>query len=136
MLENSNINNLTLAPEFSINLPPSSLHSFRRILRNETESGALPEVLLADFKRTFTNKFYQSALDDYESIGFLYHNISVGTDGKCKCNIAYNIDYRGRRDTRSQGCDFNATVVGSIPTRVDFLIFSFLRPGNRAETRR
>ncbi|CAH0722537.1 unnamed protein product, partial [Brenthis ino] len=82
MLTNTNQNNLTIVPEFNINLPPSSLHSFRRILSNETESGLLPEVLIVDYKETFTNKFYQSALDDHESIGFVYHNISIGSEGQ------------------------------------------------------
>lgn len=84
MLTNTNKNNMTIVPEFNINLPPSSLHSFRRILSNETEIGLLPEVLIVDFKDKFTNKFYQSALDDHESIGFVYHNISIGSEGKCE----------------------------------------------------
>ncbi|XP_069354444.1 nicastrin isoform X1 [Maniola hyperantus] len=77
----SSQNNITISPEFTSNIPPSSLHSFRRILRNVTESGALPEILLVDHKETFNNKFYESALDDYENIGYVYHNISISKDG-------------------------------------------------------
>lgn len=65
------------------NLPPSSLHSFRRILKNVTETGALTEVLIVDHSEGFTNMFYNSALDEYTKIGFLYHNISIGSDGTC-----------------------------------------------------
>ncbi|CAH2099957.1 unnamed protein product [Euphydryas editha] len=75
------INNMTLTPVFTTNLPPSSLHSFQRILGNVTEND-LPELLLVDYRDTFSNKFYQSALDDHENIGFAYHNISIGSDGK------------------------------------------------------
>ncbi|CAG9575785.1 unnamed protein product [Danaus chrysippus] len=78
----SQSNNMTIESEFSINLPPSSLHSFRKILSNATESGELPEILLVDHVGKFTNKFYQSALDDYESIGYTYHNITISNDGK------------------------------------------------------
>lgn len=80
----SSQNNITLSPEFTSNIPPSSLHSFRRILRNVTESGLLPEILLVDHKETFTNRFYESALDDHEKIGYVYHNISISSDGVCK----------------------------------------------------
>ncbi|KAJ8734054.1 hypothetical protein PYW07_014605 [Mythimna separata] len=73
--------NITLTPDYNSNLPPSSLHSFRRTFRNETESGALPEVLLTDFKATFSNMFYNSALDDYDNIDFTYHNITVDNKG-------------------------------------------------------
>lgn len=73
--------NITVLPVFNENLPPSSLHSFRRILENETVSGELPELLIVDHKETFTNLFYNSALDDYHKIGFVYHNISIGNDG-------------------------------------------------------
>ncbi|XP_059049016.1 nicastrin [Achroia grisella] len=78
---NLNVSNITLSPVFTENLPPSSLHSFRRILKNVTESGALTEVLLTDFNEKFTNMFYNSALDDYVKIGFLYHNITVDSNG-------------------------------------------------------
>ncbi|XP_053601840.1 nicastrin [Plodia interpunctella] len=74
--------NMTLEPVFSSNIPPSSLHSFRRILQNATSSGAIREVLLTDYKEKFTNLFYNSALDDYDKIGFVYRNISIGSDGK------------------------------------------------------
>ncbi|XP_072936066.1 nicastrin [Epargyreus clarus] len=77
----NNLNGMTLMPEFSTNLPPSSIHSFRRILRNETQNGHLPEVLLTDYKDTFTNLFYESALDEADNIGFVYHNISIGANG-------------------------------------------------------
>lgn len=79
---NLGVHKMTLSPVFTDNLPPSSLHSFRRILKNVTESGSLTEVLLTDFNEKFTNMFYNSALDDYHNIGFLYHNISIGSDGK------------------------------------------------------
>ncbi|CAK1599778.1 unnamed protein product [Parnassius mnemosyne] len=82
MSENANAFNITLTPEFTTNLPPSSLHSFRRILKNETESGDLPEVLLIDHQGKFTNTYYESVLDDDTNIGFIYHNISVGPEGK------------------------------------------------------
>ncbi|XP_048006054.1 nicastrin isoform X2 [Leguminivora glycinivorella] len=72
-------NNVTVTEAFSNNLPPSSLHSFRRLLRNATS--ALPELLLADHNGPFTNMFYNSALDDYEKINYKYHNITIGTDG-------------------------------------------------------
>lgn len=84
MENNLSVKNMTVTPIFTTNIPPSSLHSFQRILSNVTEND-LPELLLADFRDTFSNKFYQSALDDYENIGFTYHNISIGSDGKCKC---------------------------------------------------
>ncbi|CAH2267190.1 jg2922 [Pararge aegeria aegeria] len=77
----STLNNITVSPEFTTDIPPSSLHSFRQILRNVTESGSLLEILLADHKGTFTNKFYESALDDYENIGYVYHNISIDSEG-------------------------------------------------------
>ncbi|XP_073943574.1 nicastrin [Choristoneura fumiferana] len=73
--------NMTVTNTFTNNLPPSSLHSFRRILKNVTKSGELPELLLTDHGATFTNLFYNSAMDDYEKIGYVYHNISVGIDG-------------------------------------------------------
>lgn len=73
--------NITLSLDYSTNFPPSSLHSFRRILKNETESGALPEVLLTDFKATFSNMFYNSALDDYDNIDFTYRNITIDNNG-------------------------------------------------------
>ncbi|XP_061712940.1 nicastrin [Cydia pomonella] len=74
-----NKNNITVTEAFSNNLPPSSLHSFRRLLRNATS--ALPELLLADHNGPFTNMFYNSAMDDYEKINYKYHNITIGTDG-------------------------------------------------------
>ncbi|XP_045455287.1 nicastrin [Melitaea cinxia] len=81
MENNLSAKNMTVTPIFTTNIPPSSLHSFQRIFSNVTEND-LPELLLADFRDTFSNKFYQSALDDYENIGFTYHNISIGSDGK------------------------------------------------------
>ncbi|CAG4922292.1 unnamed protein product [Colias eurytheme] len=74
--------NFTIEPAFTKNLPPSSLHSFRKILQNETLSGKLPEVLLVDHMDTFTNMYYESALDVYDKIDYLYHNLSISTDGK------------------------------------------------------
>lgn len=76
--------NMTVTNSFTNNLPPSSLHSFRRILKNVTKTGDLPELLLTDHGAAFTNLFYNSAMDDYEKIGYVYHNISIGTDGTCK----------------------------------------------------
>lgn len=73
--------NLTVATENTTNLPPSSLHSFRRILKNVTESGSLAEVLLVDFKDTFTNMFYQSALDNLDNINFNYRNLTIDSNG-------------------------------------------------------
>ncbi|KAJ2946436.1 hypothetical protein O0L34_g12478 [Tuta absoluta] len=81
MNSNAATYNMTLQPKFTNNLPPSSIHSFRRILKNVTESGDLPEVLLADHAESFTNNFYHSVLDDYDKIGFAYHNISIGANG-------------------------------------------------------
>lgn len=75
---------MSLLAKFSANLPPSSLHSFRRILKNVTESGQLPELVIVDHQETFTNKFYHSVLDEFDKIGFNYHNISVGANGTCK----------------------------------------------------
>lgn len=86
--------NITLSSEYSTNFPPSSLHSFRRILKNDTESGNLPEVLLTDFKATFSNMFYNSALDDYDNIDFTYRNITVDNNGTCEYN---NINYLNTR---------------------------------------
>ncbi|XP_030028007.2 nicastrin isoform X1 [Manduca sexta] len=74
--------NMTVFSEYTTNLPPSSLHSFRRILRNVTESGDLGELLITDHNNTFTNMYYNSALDDYDKIGFNYHNISISSDGQ------------------------------------------------------
>ncbi|CAH2068575.1 unnamed protein product, partial [Iphiclides podalirius] len=82
MLKAASEFNITLSPEFSADLPPSSLHSFRRILSNETESGELPEVLLVDHRGRFANAYYESALDDSDNVGFVYRNISVGPDGE------------------------------------------------------
>ncbi|XP_041974458.1 nicastrin [Aricia agestis] len=73
--------NMTVTPKFTMNLPPSSVHSFRRILKNATESAKLSELLLVDHGDTFTNKYYESVLDDEENIGYVYHNISIGSDG-------------------------------------------------------
>ncbi|KAL0850203.1 hypothetical protein ABMA28_012067 [Loxostege sticticalis] len=73
--------NMSLVMTATDNIPPSSLHSFRRILKNVTESGSLTEILIADHNAQFTNMFYNSALDDYTKIGFDYHNITVGSDG-------------------------------------------------------
>lgn len=84
MLTNAKQFNMTLLPVFTKNIPPSSLHSFRRILKNETESGQLPQVLLVDYKDTFTNAYYESIFDDADNIGFVYRNISVGPDGLCE----------------------------------------------------
>ncbi|XP_049887276.1 nicastrin [Pectinophora gossypiella] len=74
--------NMGIVQQNTPNLPPSSLHSFRRILKNVTESGELPEVLLVDHGETFSNKFYHSVLDDFDNITFNYRNISIGSDGK------------------------------------------------------
>lgn len=79
--------NMTLTKKFTKNLPPSSLHSFRRILRNVTENGELPEILLADHGDTFSNNFYQSVLDDVKNIGFKYHNITIDSNGTCMCKV-------------------------------------------------
>lgn len=84
MLKAAEEYNITLSPEFTSDLPPSSLHSFRRILKNETESGELPEVLLVDHRETFNNLYYESVLDDSDNVGFVYRNITVGPDGKCE----------------------------------------------------
>ncbi|KAG7304405.1 hypothetical protein JYU34_011346 [Plutella xylostella] len=73
--------NMSLTPTFSTNLPPSSLHSFRRILKNETESGALPELVLVDHGEVFSNNFYHSVLDDEANVAFSYRNISVDSNG-------------------------------------------------------
>ncbi|XP_075985469.1 nicastrin [Anticarsia gemmatalis] len=80
MLTNTQQFNMSLSSEFTKNLPPSSLHSFRRIL-NTTLTGDLPEVLLADHKSTFTNMFYHSALDDFDKIYFNYRNITIDANG-------------------------------------------------------
>ncbi|CAK1548578.1 unnamed protein product [Leptosia nina] len=74
--------NMSLEPVITTNLPPSSLHSFRRIFKNITDNASLPELLLVDHRETFTNMYYESALDLYENIDFVYRNISIGTDGK------------------------------------------------------
>ncbi|CAH0600525.1 unnamed protein product [Chrysodeixis includens] len=74
-------NTPVITPEFTTNLPPSSLHSFRRILKNVTESGELPEVLLVDHSNTFSNLFYQSALDEYGKIRFNYKNLTISDTG-------------------------------------------------------
>ncbi|KAI5632519.1 nicastrin domain-containing protein [Phthorimaea operculella] len=81
MNSNTAAYNMTLTPKFTNNLPPSSIHSFRRILKNVTANGDLPEILLVDHAESFTNKFYHSVLDDYDKIGFAYHNISIGPNG-------------------------------------------------------
>lgn len=80
---NLEVQKMSVTPEFTLNLPPSSLHSFRRILKNVTENGSLPELLLADYKDTFSNKFYQSALDDSDNVHFVYRNITIN-NGTCK----------------------------------------------------
>ncbi|XP_068628327.1 nicastrin isoform X2 [Battus philenor] len=80
--QNAKDYNMTISLEITKNLPPSSLHSFRRELQNETQSGDLPEILLVDYKDTFTNAYYQSVLDDEENIGFIYHNITIGPNGE------------------------------------------------------
>ncbi|XP_052737309.1 nicastrin [Bicyclus anynana] len=77
----SSLNNITVSPKFTSNIPPSSLHSFRRILRNVTDSGSLLEILLVDHEENFSNLYYESALDDYEHIGYVYHNISISNEG-------------------------------------------------------
>lgn len=74
-------NNISINTEFSTHFPPSSLHSFRRILKNETESAALPEVLITDHNAEFTNLFYNSALDGFDKIDFEYRNITVDGNG-------------------------------------------------------
>ncbi|KAH9634004.1 hypothetical protein HF086_001206 [Spodoptera exigua] len=73
--------NISINTEFSTHFPPSSLHSFRRILKNETESAALPEVLITDHNTEFTNLFYNSALDGFDKIDFEYRNITVDSNG-------------------------------------------------------
>ncbi|KAJ0181165.1 hypothetical protein K1T71_003250 [Dendrolimus kikuchii] len=75
--------NNTMAVNYIVsdNLPPSSLHSFRKILKNVTSSGDLPELLIVDHDEIFTNLFYNSALDQSDKIGYFYHNISIGSDG-------------------------------------------------------
>lgn len=75
--------NMSLILKNTDNLPPSSLHSFRRILKNVTESGELTEILIVDHSEGFSNLYYNSALDEYAKIGFAYHNISIGSDGTC-----------------------------------------------------
>lgn len=77
-------NNISINTEFSTHFPPSSLHSFRRILKNETESAALPEVLITDHNAEFTNLFYNSALDGFDKIDFEYRNITVDGNGTCE----------------------------------------------------
>lgn len=88
MSSNTNKYNMSLLAKFTANLPPSSLHSFRRILKNVTENKQLPEIVIVDHQETFTNKFYHSVLDEFEKIGFNYHNISIGTDGTCKFSFS------------------------------------------------
>lgn len=73
----SNAYNMTIPGIFNGSLPPSSIHSFRRILSNVTESGEMLEMLLVDHKETFTNVFYNSALDDSDKIAYAYKNISM-----------------------------------------------------------
>lgn len=70
---------MTLNKLETSNLPPSSFHSFQRILKNET--GNIQQILLTDFKEKFTNKYYHSILDDDTNIGFIYHNISIDSKG-------------------------------------------------------
>lgn len=84
MSNNTNKMKMNVFPQFTTNLPPSSLHSFRRILKNVTKSGELPELLIADHKNTFTNMFYNSALDVFSKINFKYHNITIDRNGTCK----------------------------------------------------
>ncbi|XP_028165735.1 nicastrin [Ostrinia furnacalis] len=78
---NLNQYNMSLILTATDNIPPSSLHSFRRILKNVTESGTLAEVLIVDHNEHFTNMFYNSALDGPDKIGFEYHNISISSNG-------------------------------------------------------
>ena len=40
--------------------------------------------------------------------------------------------YRNRRDPGAQGCDCNPTVMGSIPSQGNELLFSILRSGTKA----
>ncbi|XP_047523406.1 nicastrin [Pieris napi] len=70
--------NLTVSPILTTNLPPSSLHSFKRIL-NATD---MPELLLVDHRETFTNMYYESALDMSDTIDYVYHNLTVGSGGE------------------------------------------------------
>ena len=52
-------------------------------------------------------------------------NISIGSlRFHTSLSILINmLTYRGRRGARAQGCDYNATVVGSITTRGNELLF-------------
>ncbi|CAH0405938.1 unnamed protein product [Chilo suppressalis] len=87
--------NMSLQLTSTQNLPPSSLHSFRRILQDIQEekngknlssvdidlNGAMSQMVMVDHNDHFTNVYYNSALDDYNNIGFNYHNLSIGNDG-------------------------------------------------------
>lgn len=81
MTTNYNRFNESIVPKFTPNIPPSSIHSFRRIL-NRTET--LPEIVLVDFEDEFTNMYYNSALDEYYQTGYEYRNISIDNNGTFK----------------------------------------------------
>lgn len=81
------------------NLPPSSLHSFRRILKNVTESGELTEILIVDHSEGFSNLYYNSALDEYAKIGFAYHNISIGSDGTCMYSLFKKVSFNTKLES-------------------------------------
>lgn len=84
MSTNYNQFNESVLPKFTPNIPPSSIHSFRRILKNITNDDTLPEIVLVDHADEFTNMYYNSALDEYYQLGYNYRNISIGTNGTCK----------------------------------------------------
>ncbi|CAG9783039.1 unnamed protein product [Diatraea saccharalis] len=87
--------NMSLQLTSTHNLPPSSLHSFRRTLQDIQEEkygknhsladvnldNVMPQMVLVDHNDHYTNMYYNSALDEYSKIGFDYHNISIGNDG-------------------------------------------------------
>ncbi|KAL4709189.1 hypothetical protein ACJJTC_008117 [Scirpophaga incertulas] len=78
---NANKKNLTVSLTSTNNLPPSSLHSFRRILKNFTDTGAIAELLIVDHNEEFTNMYYNSVIDGSDKIGYLYHNVNIGDNG-------------------------------------------------------
>ncbi|KOB70276.1 Nicastrin [Operophtera brumata] len=76
--------NESVVPQFTPNIPPSSVHSFRRILTKYTHNDTLPELVLVDHADQFTNMYYNSALDEYYQLGYDYRNISIGANGTLK----------------------------------------------------